>query len=1201
MQEIVVPPKDMHLHYVQVTQPDQKILWWFSTKRKNISFGLYYKRDSRPVSTGLIVSDSTRSLPPSRRASVMPTTAQQSTRSLLAVKPTGPTGTDAASTHTRGNDAAESGPESGTSPTSPTASKPLPNLASGFTSHSSPARRRKARLPSTANRAAQVLDLTEVVPIEHYDSAKAIVKGQYFVAETGTYVLCFDNTYSLTTSKVLSYFVGVAAAAGSTNAQPWESMAPWPTGAGVPSTRTSVATMLTAASSQAPGVESPTAESAHGRAAPPPIAVDSFRESALAPKIPGQDAQLVVDPHWRAEVDTGVIARSSMHISGITADAEMEGWLLKKKRIKMQGWAKRWVKLHRGVLSYSKAEHAILRGAIQIAMAVVSVVPNQRIINVDTGSTLYQFKTLTDQGFNQWFEALQTVKDKAHNWGIPLAARPSFADIPPTPSRSPSAPASPIQASLLASIRGLKPAQIIGQLQDVHTEATRELAAVEAFLDTLSSDPSAIVTQASELESQVAPLREVLARCRQHEQWYYACVWELAKAYARTKSRNTSLINLHRSSSGLHRTGSRLNKSAPRLASRSRLLNPSNSEGLRVSSHSAGQGSTFFTPRSDLAIDPMSFTLGDEDEDAFHDLTSLPSDDDLFYDALDASLIEDVVVADQEADQESLSSHSKSEPVSTASDDDTKSSQLSLNELPSPSNGIVNGTGIKVRSPLVSPRHTVRFAPEYTMRAATSPAASQKSLTRSFSNESFSSTTSHTQSSAPALSTAVAANTVVRRSALPSTICCEPISIVHLLRKNIGKDLTSVAMPITLNEPLSALQSKCEDFEYFSLLHQAITSPDALDRLMYIAAFAISSFAGKLNRGTRKPFNPMLGETYEFSCPEQGYRFLSEKVSHHPPVLAGYAEGKGFQWWQETRVKNKFWGKSMEIIPEGLSHLHLEAHGDYFTYSKPSTWVRNMMSANKYLEFSGEVELLNHRTGDVAKITFKESGYFSSSNNEVAANLYRGHQGRKPTIMGKTKPDRQLTGRWDEQLVWSTASSASSGTRLPHVLWQAHCPRRDPDDMYGLTDYAIALNDLTADLFVDPEQDHPAIAAELANQDPTVSRNVLVLLCNHKLCLPSTDSRLRPDQRLFELGHIDQAEQEKLRLEQQQRERRLVREENGLTWTPRWFAATDGDSDPKNPKASSTQHPEPSPRWVYKGQYWESRTAHKFGDEAKLW
>lgn len=30
---------------------------------------------------------------------------------------------------------------------------------------------------------------------------------------------------------------------------------------------------------------------------------------------------------------------------------------------------------------------------------------------------------------------------------------------------------------------------------------------------------------------------------------------------------------------------------------------------------------------------------------------------------------------------------------------------------------------------------------------------------------------------------------------------------------------------------------------------------------------------------TAKPFNPLLGETFEFVCPEKGFRFVAEKVS----------------------------------------------------------------------------------------------------------------------------------------------------------------------------------------------------------------------------------------------------------------------------------------------------------------------------------
>jgi len=39
----------------------------------------------------------------------------------------------------------------------------------------------------------------------------------------------------------------------------------------------------------------------------------------------------------------------------------------------------------------------------------------------------------------------------------------------------------------------------------------------------------------------------------------------------------------------------------------------------------------------------------------------------------------------------------------------------------------------------------------------------------------------------------------------------------------------------------------------------------------------------------------MLGETYELVT--EDYRFISEQVSHHPPISAYYQEGKGYKTW----------------------------------------------------------------------------------------------------------------------------------------------------------------------------------------------------------------------------------------------------------------------------------------------------------------
>jgi hypothetical protein len=63
-----------------------------------------------------------------------------------------------------------------------------------------------------------------------------------------------------------------------------------------------------------------------------------------------------------------------------------------------------------------------------------------------------------------------------------------------------------------------------------------------------------------------------------------------------------------------------------------------------------------------------------------------------------------------------------------------------------------------------------------------------------------------------------------------------------------------------------------------ALLDEAAALPPASpERLLRVAAFAVSAYSSTEGR-TAKPFNPLLGETYELAAPERGWRFLAEKV-----------------------------------------------------------------------------------------------------------------------------------------------------------------------------------------------------------------------------------------------------------------------------------------------------------------------------------
>jgi oxysterol-binding protein-related protein 3/6/7 len=209
--------------------------------------------------------------------------------------------------------------------------------------------------------------------------------------------------------------------------------------------------------------------------------------------------------------------------------------------------------------------------------------------------------------------------------------------------------------------------------------------------------------------------------------------------------------------------------------------------------------------------------------------------------------------------------------------------------------------------------------------------------------------------------------TTVQAPAVP------PPSLIGFLRKNVGKDLSAIAMPVSSNEPLSYLQRAAECLEYSVLLDKAANVSDDLERLIYVTAFALSSLsAGRVKeRAIRKPFNPMLGETYELVREDSGVRFLAEKVSHRPIQLAFQADSKDWSFAQSSMPTQKFWGKSVEVVTEGKVRLTLYTSGERFSWLAATSFLRNIIAGERYFEPVGEMTLVNETTGQKSVSAFK--------------------------------------------------------------------------------------------------------------------------------------------------------------------------------------------------------------------------------------
>ncbi|KAG5513323.1 hypothetical protein PMAC_001386 [Pneumocystis sp. 'macacae'] len=325
----------------------------------------------------------------------------------------------------------------------------------------------------------------------------------------------------------------------------------------------------------------------------------------------------------------------------------------------------------------------------------------------------------------------------------------------------------------------------------------------------------------------------------------------------------------------------------------------------------------------------------------------------------------------------------------------------------------------------------------------------------------------------------------------------------------IGKDVTKITLPVSFNEATSLLQRVAEDMEYIDLVDIAVTLPESCDRMLYVAAFAISEYSSTINR-IAKPFNPLLGETYEYCRPDKRYRFIVEQVSHHPPISAAHAESSNWEYWGESRVSSRFCGRSFDINPLGTWFLKLRNNSgldELYTWKKVTTSVVGIITGLPTVDNFGEMLIKNHTVGDVCSIDFKRRGWRGDGAYQIEG-IVRDAKGIVRWSIG---------GYWNDKLYAKRISGNSSISDTALLLWEIH---ERPPAPFNLTPFAITLNALPESL---------------------------------KRWLPPTDTRLRPDQRAMENGYYEFAAKEKERLENKQRAARKERELKGEKYLPRWF------------------------------------------------
>ena len=368
-----------------------------------------------------------------------------------------------------------------------------------------------------------------------------------------------------------------------------------------------------------------------------------------------------------------------------------------------------------------------------------------------------------------------------------------------------------------------------------------------------------------------------------------------------------------------------------------------------------------------------------------------------------------------------------------------------------------------------------------------------------------------------------------KRKNLPHKIVC-PKNMIKEMVTNMTKKLPA---PVYFNEPLSMGEKQCEKFKYMDLLIKAGNETSKEKQMCYISAFLIGEMFLNLGRSL-KPFNPIIGETYEFFDNEKKLRFYSEQVSHKPQVTAYIAETPEFAYYGDTLNSTSFkiFKGSIELIFKNKAHIHLKKTGDHYILNPPSVYIKGLMKPPLYNDYGGTTIIQN--TKEVSyrcELKFIEEGWTPNSLGNFEGTVFKDYE----TIA------YLLKGNWTKEIYMTDPDGNNRIDLL--ILDKNQEYLNNSIESYVLPEYTCQLNQITPEL---------------------------------EKILPKNDSRFRMDMKLLEeKEETEEAQSYKLRYEEKQR-KELCTDEHKILFFTEFLSPETEDK-----------------YYLPNGKYWENRKTRK--------
>uniref|UniRef100_A0A2K6GTN8 Oxysterol-binding protein n=1 Tax=Propithecus coquereli TaxID=379532 RepID=A0A2K6GTN8_PROCO len=256
------------------------------------------------------------------------------------------------------------------------------------------------------------------------------------------------------------------------------------------------------------------------------------------------------------------------------------------------------------------------------------------------------------------------------------------------------------------------------------------------------------------------------------------------------------------------------------------------------------------------------------------------------------------------------------------------------------------------------------------------------------------------------------------------TVSEEHKSLIWVLLKQLrpGMDLSRVALPTFVLEPRSFLNKLSDHYYHADLLSGAAVEEDAYSRMKLVLRWYLSGFYKK-PKGIKKPYNPILGETFRcrwFHPQTDSHTFyIAEQVSHHPPVSAFHVSNHkdGFCVSGSITAKSRFYGNSLSALLDGRATLTLLSRAEEYTLTMPYAHCKGILYGTMTMELGGKVTIECAKNNFQAELDFKLKPFFGSSTsiNQISGKITSGND-----VLAS------LTGHWDSDVFIKEEGSGSA-------------------------------------------------------------------------------------------------------------------------------------------------------------------------------